>query len=118
MHELSIAENIRDIVLEAADKAGAQRVSRVVLDIGRLSGIERDALAFGLSVVMKNTIAENAEMVMNDIVGRAHCAGCGQDSVISDFFSLCPFCNSHELEILAGKEMRVSKIDVETDDDN
>ncbi len=112
MHELSIAENIIEIVVEAAAKENASAVSRIILDIGRLSGIEKDALQFAMNVVIKGTIAEHAEIILNDIVGRAHCAGCGQDSVINDFFELCPHCNSHELEILSGKEMKVSKIDV------
>jgi hydrogenase nickel incorporation protein HypA/HybF len=115
MHELSLAENIIEIVEESAKKSEAKKVTKIVIDIGRLSGVERDALQFAMDLLMKGSVAEGAELELHDIEGMCHCLSCWKDGVINDFFSPCPHCNSHDVEIVAGKEMKVSSIEVEKD---
>ena len=55
MHELSIASNIVEFVAQAA---AGRRVRRVTLEIGRLSGVSPDALAFCFPGVARGTDAE------------------------------------------------------------
>jgi hydrogenase nickel incorporation protein HypA/HybF len=50
MHELGITRNIVSIVCDAAN---GRRVTRVTVDVGKLSGVIADALAFCFDVVAK-----------------------------------------------------------------
>ena len=50
MHELGITQNIVEIVGEAAK---GRRVTRVTLEIGKLSGVMPDAIAFCFEVVAR-----------------------------------------------------------------
>jgi len=52
MHELALMEEVRRIALAAAAAQGARRIHAVKLSVGRLSGVDPDALAFAFEVVM------------------------------------------------------------------
>jgi len=65
MHELGITRNIVAIVGEAAK---GRRVVRVTLEVGALSGVMTDAIAFCFDVVAKGTPVEGAVL---DIVSLA-----------------------------------------------
>ncbi len=59
MHELSITRNIVAIVAEAAE---GRRVRQVTLEIGKLAGVEPDAIAFCFDVVAKGTVLDGARL--------------------------------------------------------
>lgn len=113
MHELSIAENILEIVEQSAEGRGALKVNRITLDIGRLSGVETDALRFAMETMVKGTVAEEAEIIYHELETRARCADCGFEGQVDDLFSLCPGCRSTQLEISQGREMKVASIEIE-----
>ena len=46
MHEMSLAESVLQLVEETAIREKAQRVKLVVLEIGRLSSVEPEAMRF------------------------------------------------------------------------
>ena len=74
MHEMSLAEGIRQIVEDAGRRQGFRKVKTVVLEIGQLAALEPDSLRFCFDLVMKDSIAEGACAVlphMGWIVGRA-----------------------------------------------
>ena len=53
MHEMSLAEGIRGIIVDAARRNNAPRITRVRVEIGRFAGVEKEALAFAFDVVMR-----------------------------------------------------------------
>lgn len=116
MHELSIAENILNIVKESAKTANAISVSRVKLDVGRLSGIELGALKFAIRSVLKGSIAEKARIEYNVIEGQALCLDCGKTSLMKDLFGTCQSCGGSRFDIIAGTEMKIAAIEIETPD--
>ena len=59
MHELGITRNIVSIVSEAAE---GRPVRRVTLEIGKLSGVMAEAIAFCFDVVAEGTPLEGAEL--------------------------------------------------------
>ena len=70
MHELGITRNIVAIVSE---RAGAARVKRVSLEIGRLSAVMPEAIRFCFDVCSKGTALEGAELEIREIPGRGRC---------------------------------------------
>jgi hydrogenase nickel incorporation protein HypA/HybF len=112
MHELSLCEGIRRIVLDQAHAHDATRVSRVRVEIGRFAGVEKDALAFAFDVVMKGTVAENAELIMLDLPGRAHCFDCGQEVTLDHRLDPCPVCGGGRVMPTGGDELRVKDLEV------
>jgi hydrogenase nickel incorporation protein HypA/HybF len=110
MHEFSIAINIIEIAEAEAKKANCTKVSKLVLDVGTMSGIEFHALDFALESAVKNTMLENAELIINKIQARAKCSDCQNEFEIDSAFDPCPGCGGFYHQILSGKEMRVKSL--------
>mgnify|MGYP006151145365 CR=1 FL=1 len=62
MHEMSLAEHVREIIEDAAGAQGFRQVRRIVLEIGELAAVETDALQFCLDVVLEGSVAEGAAL--------------------------------------------------------
>jgi hydrogenase nickel incorporation protein HypA/HybF len=70
VHELSIAESLVDVLAEEAARHGAGKILSVRIRVGRLSGIVGDALCFSFDVAAQGTVAEGAQLVIEDAEGR------------------------------------------------
>ena len=106
MHELAIAEEV--IALVAARTEGA-RVTRVVLEIGRLCAVLPDAMRFCFDLATEGTVAEGAKLEIVEIPGRGLCRGCGSEIALDRPFARCR-CGSSDLEWLSGEELRIKEV--------
>ena len=112
MHEMAIAEGVLDIALSHARTHAAQRIERIHLLLGELSGVETEALSLAFSSVQRGTIAENAALTWERIPLTGRCHDCGRERHIRPQDYLCPDCGGG-MEIIGGREMRVDYMEVE-----
>ncbi len=117
MHEMSIALGIVRIAEEEVRKRDAARVSKIEMQIGKLSGIEPDALDFAWPVAVKNTVLEKAERQTEYLPGQALCMDCEQTFEINGLSDVCPHCGSFMKNILQGREMKVVALTIEYEHD-
>ena len=94
MHELSLAEDIILLVEKSARQENARRVKTVVIEIGRLSTVEPEALRFAFDVVKQGGKANDAELEIIDIPGVGICSDCNQESPMEEIYAICPHCGS------------------------
>lgn len=113
MHELSIALRIVDIAEEEVQKAGAEKVTDLDLEVGKLSGVIIEALDFAMTEAVRNSVLENASIHILEIEPKARCNNCNAEFEISELYDICPHCQSANLEILHGQELRVKSLKVE-----
>jgi hydrogenase nickel incorporation protein HypA/HybF len=113
MHEMSLAEGVREIVEETARANGARRVSVVRLEIGRLAQVEVDAMRFAFEVVRRGSVAEGARLDIVETDGTAWCMRCSAPVVIGRRGDPCPACQSFQLQVTGGDRMRVMDIEIE-----
>jgi len=109
MHELGISRNIVAIVSEAAR---GRRVVRVTLEIGKLSGVMADALAFCFDATTVGTVLEGAVLDIREIDGRARCLRCQAEFDIATLLDACR-CGSRQLKHVAGQELNVKSMELE-----
>jgi hydrogenase nickel incorporation protein HypA/HybF len=110
VHEFSIALNIVEIAENEVKKHEAERVEIIVLEIGKLSGIEPAALDFAWDQAVNKTVLEKAERKINYIQGKAHCRDCGKDFDIEFLYDECPECHSYDKELVSGTELLVKSL--------
>jgi len=67
MHELGLTREIVDVVLR---HAGPARVRRVRLAVGREAAVVAESLRFCFDVCTRDTVAEGAELVVEEAPGR------------------------------------------------
>ena len=113
MHEMSLCEGIIQVLEEQAQQQNFSTVSLVVLEIGALAGVEKEALRFGFDVVTKGTLAEAATLEIVDLPATAWCFACEMSVPVSERFDCCPQCSGHQLQVNGGDEMRIKELEVE-----
>jgi hydrogenase nickel incorporation protein HypA/HybF len=113
MHEMALAESVREIVDETARANGARRVAAVRLEIGRLAQVEVDSMRFAFDVVTRGSLAEGARLEIVQPEGSAWCMRCCETVAIGRRGDACPNCGSHQLQVTGGERMRVLEIEIE-----
>jgi hydrogenase nickel incorporation protein HypA/HybF len=112
MHELAITEDMLSLVLSEARKHDAQKVNRVQLRIGEMTGIVGDSVRFYFEQISKDTIAEGAILSFDFVPAAARCRDCGHQFDIADFVWSCPKCHSLNIDIVAGNELYLESLEV------
>lgn len=110
MHELSLLENVRGILEDHALKQNFRRVTKVTLEIGKLSCVEPEALRFGFDVVRKDSLAENAELIIAELAGLGVCRQCQQQIEMETLYDPCGYCGSSLVTVIQGSEMRIKDL--------
>lgn len=110
MHEMSIAESVLGIVADTARRGGLARVSAVRLEIGALAAVETRSLRFCFDSVTRGSVAEGAQLVIDELPGAAWCFGCNEPVAIASRTDACPRCGGGRLQVTGGTDMRVKDI--------
>lgn len=113
MHEMSLAEGIRDLIEDAARRDGFTRVAGVWLEIGRLSAVEPEAMRFCFGLTMQGSVAAGARLEIIDVPGRGQCPACGQATLLHAIYDPCEHCGEVPVVVTGGTEMRVKELEVE-----
>lgn len=112
MHELSLLENVRTILEDHAREQHFTQIEEITLQIGVLSCVEKEALAFAFEAVMKNSLAQNAKLHFQTIAGQGRCQQCGQLTVMEMLYDTCEHCGHHRVDVIAGLEMKITELKV------
>jgi len=110
MHEMGIT---RSIVAIVAEQAAGRKVTRVTLEIGKLSAVMPDAIRFCFDVVARGSVLDGADLDIIEIPGRAHCLDCGDEVVLTGLVGRCA-CGSRRLERVSGEELNIKSMELET----
>ncbi|PAV11275.1 hydrogenase nickel incorporation protein HypA [Methanosarcina spelaei] len=133
MHELSIACEIFEQVMATAKEHGATEVKHVTLQMGRLSHTNPEQLSFCFKVLSEESIAENADFIVEMIPPSLECE-CGYTGTVdeekirencefkSELLAYaavmeCPICGK-PAQITGGRELIIKSIEIETEDQN
>lgn len=123
MHEFSMAERIVRTVLDVASSRKASRVVQINLDIGELTFLGHEQLKFGIEVLTKGTISENAKVLITTKKAKIKCSNCGYvghvkylgkeiHSMVPIPILTCPKCGSSRATVAKGNECTVRSIRV------
>ncbi len=113
MHEMSLAENMLQLIEDAAYQQGFTRVKTVWLEIGQLACVEQESLRFGFDVVTRGSIAEQARLEIIETAGQGRCGKCAQSFPLAALYESCPACGSYDVKVTGGDGMRVKELEVE-----
>jgi hydrogenase nickel incorporation protein HypA/HybF len=112
MHELSLMENVRDLVLEQAALHDAAAVLTIRLRIGSLAGVEPEALRLACGVVMEGTIASGAQLEIEAVPALCHCSPCGRTFNADEGVCECPRCGAISRDLRQGRELELSSLEL------
>lgn len=110
MHELGIAMEIAE--LAASRVSDGERVTRVVIEVGALTAVLPDALAFAWDTVIEDSTMAGATLEIVPIAGRGRCSACRAEHAMHVPFGRCS-CGK-DLEIVDGEQLRIRNLEVAT----
>jgi hydrogenase nickel incorporation protein HypA/HybF len=117
MHELGIAQEALRTALDAAGRHGAGRVTRVGLRVGALRAVIPENLAFLFGHAAAGTIAEGAQLAIEEEPLALLCPACGARGESRVVVLDCPACGAPGVRLSGGEELRVVDIDIDAGGD-
>ena len=118
MHEMGIMSGVLDSVNAAAQNAQAERVTKIILNIGEMTEIIQDSLEFAFQVMSEGTLSEGAELVIKTVTPHSICLDCGHEFDHDRFHRTCPECGSYSTSMTRGRELDIESIEVDLPDDD
>jgi hydrogenase nickel incorporation protein HypA/HybF len=112
MHEMALAEGMVQIVEETARRNGAARVASILLELGALAHVDRDALRFCFDAVARAGPAAGARLDIVTTQGEAWCMPCGARVPLAALGDPCPRCAGHQLQVVDGEQMQLKEIEI------
>jgi hydrogenase nickel incorporation protein HypA/HybF len=113
MHEIRIAEDLSVIVLETAKKEKLSKVTRVNISFGQLVQIVPDIFESAFREIVRDSVAQDAELDIEIIPVKMKCSSCGSDFQVNDNLFSCKICGSTAVAIIQGKELFIKSIEGE-----
>lgn len=113
MHELSVCLSLMQQVESIARERNAQKVTRITLNIGPLSGVEPELLRHAYPLASAGTVAADAELIMQsaDIVVR--CSQCDSETTVAPNKLLCGSCGDFRTRVVSGDELTLLRVELD-----
>jgi hydrogenase nickel incorporation protein HypA/HybF len=113
VHELSIAVSIVDGALEELRRRGAEEVIAIHVRVGRLSGVDREALLFSYSLAAQDTALARSRLVIEPVEVAIFCQQCQAERPTRDFpMLICQACGTLAGSIVRGKELEITGMEI------
>jgi hydrogenase nickel incorporation protein HypA/HybF len=112
MHELSIAQNILEIVNHYVPSEKFHEVKAVKLRIGAFAGVVAESLEFSFQVLTRNTPLQTSQLEITHIPFSLQCNACGKISTNDSGVSICGECGKADTRILSGTELDITEIEL------
>jgi hydrogenase nickel incorporation protein HypA/HybF len=112
MHELSICQQIIKQVDEIALQNNAVTVESITLQLGPLSGVEAALLKQAFPFAAAQTLAENAELIIEECPVVILCQTCGAKSNAATNKLVCSQCGDYHTQLVSGDEMLLASVEL------
>jgi hydrogenase nickel incorporation protein HypA/HybF len=114
MHEASIALSILDVVQSKCREEGGHSVDSIRVRIGKAAGVLPDSLIFAFDAAKDNTVAKNAQLIVEAVPVGGVCNECKKEFSVDDvqYVFACPLCGSKSFEITSGREMDIVDMEI------
>ncbi|MCP4300322.1 MAG: hydrogenase maturation nickel metallochaperone HypA [Gammaproteobacteria bacterium] len=113
MHELSVCLSLLQQVEQIASERNASRVTKIILNIGPLSGVEPELLRHAYPLAAAGTVAEDAELVMETADIVVHCSQCDTETTVSPNKLLCGSCGDFRTGVVSGDELTLLRLELD-----
>ena len=113
MHELSVAQNIINIVEENTKSSLIPKIKFIRIRVGKMSNILIDSLNFGFESLVYGTELEGAKLLVEETPVTILCKKCGKKIEIKEPMFSCINCGSNSIEVVAGTELFISELEIE-----
>jgi hydrogenase nickel incorporation protein HypA/HybF len=112
MHEYSIVQSLIESCEENARVNNAKEITKVVVKIGVMSGVEPHLLEVAFNTFKEVSICKNAEFIINMQPIKIKCLKCEINSEIEMGSYTCPNCGAMELDVIDGEDIYLMQLEM------
>lgn len=112
MHEMAVCQGLVDQVEEVARSQRGQRVERIDVSVGPLSGVEPQLLQQAFPLAAAGSLAEGAQLIIETAPVRVHCDDCGRDSEAGATRLVCAHCGNWRTRLISGDELLLMRVEI------
>ena len=113
MHEYSIVQALLTQCEEIAAANDATKITKVVVKIGVMSGVEPHLLEVAFNTFKESGVTEGSEFVMNIQPLTIECQKCQTRSELELRHYCCPHCESFDVTVVDGEDMFLMSLEME-----
>ncbi len=113
MHEYSIVQALLVQCEEIAEENDATKITKVVVKIGVMSGVEPHLLEVAFNTFKETGMTEGSELVMNIQPLTVECQSCKTTSELEQRHYCCPHCESFDVKVVDGEDMFLMSLEME-----
>lgn len=114
MHETALVSGLIRLLETHAARHGATHISRVRLKVGRLRAVEPQQLRLCFEMFAEGTIAEGAELLIDELGVRGRCRNCAAEFAVARYRFVCPSCAGSDIEVTQGQELYIESFEVDS----
>ncbi len=118
MHEMSICRALLKQVEACVQAHHGHSVTKIILSIGALSGVEASLLEGAFNIAKAGTVAEHAQLICETVEIKVKCADCGEITTPPLNRFLCQKCKSRHTEVISGADMMLKSVEIKEDKEN
>lgn len=112
MHEMSLVQNIIDIVEQEMKRHGVEQLKAINLAVGRMSAVVPEQMILCYEILTSQTPLAGTVLNIRQVPITYQCEDCREEFESEGIASRCPFCKSENLEMTFGRELRIESIEV------
>jgi len=113
VHEYSIVQALLTQCEELAHENEAQAVTKVVVKIGKMSGVEPHLLDVAFNTFKEKTVCDGADFILNIQPLVIECQACGVQTTLEKIYYKCPACESLDVRVIEGEDMFLMSLEME-----
>ncbi|MBU0632738.1 hydrogenase/urease nickel incorporation protein HypA [bacterium] len=113
MHEYSVVQALLTQCEEHATANEATKITKIVVKIGVMSGVEPYLLETAFNTFKDTTVCESAEFVLNIQPLTITCNDCHTTSELESRNYCCPKCESVNVKVTDGEDMFLMSLEME-----
>ncbi len=112
MHEYSLVRSLLRQVQTILQHEGAVKATEITVAIGPLAGVEPVLFQQAFEQLAVSFGVSNAKIAIRQPALTARCNDCEHDFEVIRFLFQCPRCQSREVRVISGEEIRLLDLTV------
>ena len=112
VHELAVCQGLLREVRRVASEEDAAAVTKIVIAVGPLSGVESSLLERAFSIARAGTVAGSATLEIEDMPLIVWCESCGLESGVRANALLCSRCGTWKVKLRSGNELLLKRVEL------
>jgi hydrogenase nickel incorporation protein HypA/HybF len=113
MHELSITKSIINSIQTETKKNNLKKIKQAEIDLGNFNNYNGECIIYYYNILKKEQeTLKDSQIKINTIKTIANCKNCkNQYEIIDPIITFCPKCESSNIIIIKGKELKLKNIE-------